>query len=234
MSRQRILYRPALARARALLPLICLFKTGRVFGRASENPAIVDARITRAIRCWVVAGVMLHEAGHALFDIMDVPMFGRQEDAADQMAGFIALQFNKETARTVIKGFAYSWQLEAEGGADPPTTLPDPSDPNYPSDPKQQCSLDPLCAFSDEHGTASQRVYNTLCIAYGGDQAGFQDLVDSGWLPEQRAKTCESEYQQAKFAFEKTVLPAIDQAQMKRVQNQRWFYPLEAPEGSIR
>ena len=99
-------------------------------------------------------------------------MFGRQEDAADQMAGFIALQFNKETARTVIKGFAYFWQLEAEGRADPPTTLPNPSDPNYPSDPKQQCSLDPLCAFSDEHGTASQRVYNTLCIAYGGDQAG--------------------------------------------------------------
>ena len=177
---------------------------------------------------------MLHEAGHALFDIMDVPMFGRQEDAADQMAGFIALQFNKETARTVIKGFAYAWQLEAEGGADPPTTLPDPSDPNYPTDPEQQCWLDPLCAFSDEHGTASQRVFNTLCIAYGGDQAGFQDLVDFGWLPEQRAKTCESEYQQAKFAFEKTVLPAIDQAQMKGVQNQRWFYPLEAPEGSIR
>ena len=71
-------------------------------------------------------------------------------------------------------------------------------------------------------------------MAYGGDQAGFQDWVDSGWLPEQRAKTCESEYQQAKFAFEKTVLPAIDQAQMKEVQNQRWFYPLEAPEGSIR
>ena len=91
----------------------------------------------------VVAGVMLHEAGHALFDIMDVPMFGRQEDAADQMAGFIALQFNKETARTVIKGFAYFWQLEAEGGADPPTTLPDPSDPNYPSDPKQQCCAGP-------------------------------------------------------------------------------------------
>ena len=57
-----------------------------------------------------------------------------------------------------------------------------------PTDPDQQCWVDPFCAFSDEHGTSSQRLYNTLCIAYGGDPATFQDFVASGWLPPERAK----------------------------------------------
>src|SRR5882762_10973693 len=35
-------------------------------------------------------GVVLHEAGHAVFDMLDVPVFGREEDAADEMASFIA------------------------------------------------------------------------------------------------------------------------------------------------
>src|SRR5262249_25028348 len=38
--------------------------------------------------------VLLHELGHAAFDMFYVPVFGREEDAADQMAVFIALQFN--------------------------------------------------------------------------------------------------------------------------------------------
>src|SRR5262249_40229868 len=39
-------------------------------------------------------GVLLHEAGHAVYDMLKVPVFGREEDAADQMAGFVALNFN--------------------------------------------------------------------------------------------------------------------------------------------
>ena len=35
-------------------------------------------------------GVIVHEVGHAAFDMFNVPVFGREEDAADQMAGFIA------------------------------------------------------------------------------------------------------------------------------------------------
>lgn len=50
--------------------------------------------------------VLMHETGHALLDMLDIPVFGREEDAADQVAAFIALQFNPEVARTIIKGVA--------------------------------------------------------------------------------------------------------------------------------
>jgi Putative metallopeptidase len=48
--------------------------------------------------------VTLHEVGHATFDIFDVPIFGRAEDAADNFATYILLQFGKEQARRLIIG----------------------------------------------------------------------------------------------------------------------------------
>src|SRR5262245_36373163 len=112
----------------------------------------------------VYAGVVLHEAGHAVFDMLDVPVLGREEDAADEMAIFIALQFSKDVARTVTRGYAYFWSVLG--------------------DPKE------WKGYSDEHGTASQRLYNTLCLAYGGDPQTFKEFVDKGWLPKARAANC--------------------------------------------
>ena len=94
-----------------------------------------------------------------------IPVFGREEDAADQIAAFIAVQFGKDVARKVIKGFAISgWP-----SGNPPTKPPDPNAPDYPKDKQAQCWQDPFCAFSDEHGTGGQRMYNALCVAYGAD-----------------------------------------------------------------
>jgi hypothetical protein len=208
------------------------------FIAAAERNAdtLVDMQKTQQLwtpvsRDQLIAGlfvsVLLHETGHAVFDLLSVPVFGREEDAADFMAAFIALQFGKDVARTLVKGFAYYWAYDASQGADPRTTKPDPKAPNYPKDPAAQCQLDPFCAFSDEHGTASQRMYNVICLAYGGDPATFKDFVDIGWLPKERAATCGDEYRQLNFAFRKTILPFIDLDQMKKVRARSWFTPSE-------
>ena len=36
---------------------------------------------------------MLHETGHAIFYLLEIPIFGREEDAADAIASYVALQF---------------------------------------------------------------------------------------------------------------------------------------------
>jgi hypothetical protein len=179
-----------------------------------------------ALIAGMYASALLHETGHAAFDIMEVPVFGREEDAADQMAGFIALQFGKDNARTLIKGFAYLWAVEN----DPPLNKPNTRDPKYPKDPTQQCYLDPFCAYSDEHGTSSQRMYNTLCIAYGGEPDWFKDFVESRWLPQDRSEKCPAEYQRIKKAFQATIWPFIDLEQMKKVQAKSWFTGQELKE----
>src|SRR5262245_24560974 len=51
-----------------------------------------------------------HEMGHAVFDLYDVPLFGRPEDAADQFAAYMMLQFGKDEARRLIGGAAYSYK----------------------------------------------------------------------------------------------------------------------------
>jgi Putative metallopeptidase len=207
------------------------------FIAASEKSAEQLAQMQTARQLWtpvskeqlmagLFATVLLHETGHAVFDLLNVPVFGREEDAADFMAAFIALQFGRDTARTAIKGFAYYWAYDAEQGADPNTEKP----VNPSKDPEIRCAQDPFCAYSDEHGTASQRMYNVLCMAYGGDPTGFKDFVDVGWLPKERAEGCAGEYQRLKFAFEKTILPFIDQEQMKKVRAKSWFTPSETKE----
>ena len=65
---------------------------------AGVSPA--DAEVGQFL--WAV----LHEVGHAIADIFDLPIFGHEEDAADNFATYIMLQFGKEPARRLIGGAA--------------------------------------------------------------------------------------------------------------------------------
>jgi hypothetical protein len=58
--------------------------------------------------------VFLHEAGHALFDLLNVPIFGREEDAADQLSSIIMLRYDKERARRLILGSAYQYKMDVK------------------------------------------------------------------------------------------------------------------------
>ena len=93
----------------------------------------------------------LHEVSHALFDMLQVAVLGREEDAADQVSSFIILELGKEEARRLIGGVAYAFKTEAAAKASPTMT-----------------------EFPGVHGTPMQRYYNVLCIAYGADHEYFR------------------------------------------------------------
>src|SRR6201991_4120440 len=82
----------------------------------------------------------LHEFGHALFDMLQLPVLGREEDAADQVSAYIMLQLGKVEARRLIGGVAYASKAGADGTTAPPT----------------------MTSFADVHGTPAQRFYNVL------------------------------------------------------------------------
>ena len=159
-----------------------------------------SAGVTRA---YAIIGptveVFLHEVGHAVFDYLKVPLFGREEDAADQFAAYLLLQFAKDDARRLIAGVAYAYHTEASV----PSTKKNP--------------------FADEHGLPAQRFYNVLCTAYGADPKLFADLVANKYLPEERAEGCEGEYEQIKRAMTKLIWPYIDRARAKQVRAKRWL-----------
>jgi hypothetical protein len=151
--------------------------------------------------------VVAHEMGHAVFDLLDVPLFGRPEDAADQFAAYMMLQFGREEARRLIGGAAYSYR-------------------NFVHDPKY---VVPLEAFSSAHGAPAQRFYNLLCMAYGADAKLFADVVEKGYLPQKRATTCRGEYREVAFAFKQLIAPHLDQEIMKQVFDRAWLPDVGAP-----
>jgi hypothetical protein len=57
-----------------------------------------------------VVQITLHEAGHAVFDLLKVPIFGREEDDADQFSAYLILQMGKEDARRLITGAVYQYR----------------------------------------------------------------------------------------------------------------------------
>ncbi|WP_448204935.1 DUF4344 domain-containing metallopeptidase [Azospirillum sp. sgz302134] len=132
--------------------------------------------------------VVLHELAHAIFDLKKIPILGREEDAADQVAAYALLRIGKDEARRVIASVAVMYASEAK---DAPPDLKD---------------------FANEHSLPAQRFYNLLCIAYGADRRTFGDFVEKGYLPAERAALCEEEYRQVKFAFERLVAPHLKEA----------------------
>ncbi|MBK9088262.1 MAG: hypothetical protein IPL90_04110 [Holophagales bacterium] len=138
--------------------------------------------------------VLLHETGHAVFDLLDVPILGREEDAADAFAAITLLRLGKGVALRMLRGAAWSYFHEAH------SRKMDESD------------------YADVHGLDSQRYYNILCMAYGSDPDYFAAAVKDGRLPPERAEGCVDEYLQAVFAMQKLVAPAVDRTAMERLR----------------
>jgi hypothetical protein len=140
---------------------------------------------------------ILHEAGHALFDLLKIPLLGREEDAADQVAAYLVLQLPKEQKRRVILGGAYGYASELQ--------TRNARDLN-----RLRLKLTRYSHHADEHGTPAQRLYNILCVAYGSDKELFADAVEKGFLPPERAEMCEDEYRQVDYAYRALIGPHVD------------------------
>jgi hypothetical protein len=147
--------------------------------------------------------VFFHEIGHAIFDLLKVPILGREEDAADQIASYGMLRLDKDIVHQTVAGVAYMYGHEMK--SDTPG----------------------LEQFADAHGVSAQRFYNLLCMAYGKDSKLFADLVEKKYLPESRAEGCADEYKQVDYAFRKLIYPYIDQAQVKKVQPKKLLRPAQ-------
>jgi putative metallopeptidase DUF4344 len=143
--------------------------------------------------------VLLHEVAHAIFDLLKIPLFGREEDAADQLAAFILLQFGNDVARRTIVGAALLFRQMAED--------------------QQPGTAD----YAAVHGLPAQRFYNVLCIAYGAQPELFADFVKQGFLPVTRIGYCRWEYRQIAHAFKTLISPHVDPVLQEKVKGREWL-----------
>jgi hypothetical protein len=123
----------------------------------------------------------LHEVGHALVNVLGLPVTGREEDAVDQLAALILVDGSDGGDVAAINGVR---------------GLPDDE------------QLDDL-AFADEHALNGQRFYNVLCLVYGQNPAAHPEWASDGTLPESRAERCTEEYDQTRAAWDKLLGPYL-------------------------
>jgi hypothetical protein len=182
--------------------IVCYEFLAEILKNAPEKEAPADITRQDAI-IGSMLDVFLHEAGHAVFDLLKIPLFGREEDAADQFSTYIMLQYDKNRARRLILGSAYQYKVDMQ---------------------QPELSI-ALKKFSDEHGFPAQRFYNILCVAYGADPKLFADVVERNYLPQNRAEGCEEEYRQVSFAFKTLIGPYVYRQRAKRALKRRLKSP---------
>ena len=123
--------------------------------------------------------VVLHEVGHALVDVLDLAVTGREEDAVDQLAAWVLIESGETNA---LLGAAASYYSEEAPGAP---------------------------AFADEHSLDSQRYFNLVCWAYGADPGAGADLIEHWELPAERAGRCQAEYRRLDSAWSRLLASHI-------------------------
>ncbi len=128
--------------------------------------------------------VLFHELGHALVDVLDLPITGREEDAVDQLAAWSLID-NADGDYAVLDA-ALSYYVSGE----------ESGNEFYASD------------FADEHSLDPQRYYNLVCWVYGSDPDRHQDLISDEWLPPERAERCPAEYEQIDKAWSRLLADA--------------------------
>ncbi|MDG3085120.1 DUF4344 domain-containing metallopeptidase [Vibrio hannami] len=118
---------------------------------------------------------LLHEAGHAYVADQDIAILGKEEDAVDNFATVLLLEYvdkGSDVAISAADMFAYESEDKPEYYA--------------------------MSEYAGEHSFDMQRYFATLCLVYGSNPEKFEyllDEVESDYL-DNRKDYCEFNYQQ--------------------------------------
>ena len=105
---------------------------------------------------------------------MDLPVLGREEDAADTLSVLLIDRFwEEDAAAAMVTAHALAFLLYAASG--------EGDDHSYWA----------------THALDMQRYYNLVCLFYGADPAARGDLAADLELPDERRESCPEEWQMA-------------------------------------
>jgi hypothetical protein len=158
------------------------------------GPVLRETLITGAFVEYI-----LHSVTFALFDVLEIPIWGRKHDAADYLTAYILMQFGKDIAVRTVTGAV--WYFKASH--------------------KRLTTQD----FARETSPEVQRLYNFLCIAYGADPETFGPIVSDTLLLTPRAGRCRQEYSRVDYSFRESFMAHLDPALIQRVRSMEWLKP---------
>ena len=128
--------------------------------------------------------ILAHEFTHALISIDDLPVLGREEDAADDLATLILIK--APNGDQYVSDAAQFW-----GALSQRQRVPSVSD------------------YADSHSLDLQRAFTMMCELAGSSQTNFQEVKALNVLPRSRLATCPAEYKQKVDSFEQVLQPHV-------------------------
>ncbi len=127
---------------------------------------------------------LFHELAHALIDQYQLPVIGKEEDAADALATVLLIRYFDQGQELAISA-ADLFDLESEESEDTLTAE----------------------NFWGEHSLDSQRYFSTLCHVYGSAPQQYSDLLKESEFSADRAEGCIEEYESLRASWLELLAP---------------------------
>ncbi|MFN8218484.1 MAG: DUF4344 domain-containing metallopeptidase [Solirubrobacterales bacterium] len=115
--------------------------------------------------------ILAHEFAHALIANFNLPVLGKEEDAADSIAAYVLL--NAPEGATYAADAAFFWAAFSDRQSPPA-----------------------LVEYADSHSLDLQRAYAVLCWVAGSSEQSFEEVAELELLPADRLEACPGEYEQ--------------------------------------
>ena len=140
--------------------------------------------------------VLLHELGHATIGELDLPVLGKEEDAADAFASLTLIHIKSEFSEHVLAEAAKGWFM---------------------ADRRDQKEGEPV-EYYDEHGLNQQRAFQIVCYMVGADPIRFKDLAAETKLPKDRQQSCSEDYRKAAKSWGVLLQPHVRAADQPKTK----------------
>ncbi len=174
---------------RAALAALCLLAVPAA-GLAQDDEARAAAEQAYIIR-WATNNslfVLYHEMAHLLVHKLSLPVLGKEEDAADNMASWILLRKGTPEASLALADAARGWQLSGIAYG----TEFDKED------------------FYDSHSLNQQRAYQIVCLMVGNNAEQFGPVAREYAIDQGRQSSCRFDYEQVDSSFTSVLQPHWD------------------------
>ena len=164
-----------------LLPVTGIAKDTSNGTAKSSGPGVSPTAFNDETMRYVEANVLAtfyHELGHALIDKLRLPIYAREEDAADYFAVVLTEYLHRPEKSELIAWATADQYLQLD---------------------QKYKNYEPW--YAGVHSLDLVRFYNTICLYYGGDVDVRDDFAHENGLPEYRMETCEEERDMAQRAW---------------------------------
>lgn len=123
--------------------------------------------------------VLYHEVAHLLIHQLDLPVLGREEDAADNMATWTLLNRDNEDREQALADAAYGWLLS---GLTYGNHLDDTD-------------------YYAAHSLDRQRAFQIVCLMVGSNDSSFKSIASEYAIDADRQNSCHWDYQLMNRSF---------------------------------